>query len=121
MRSKEIKDMAKRLEQESFYRLFETVVEASEILKSIATSKRKMWISHVIEDLYDQQQGKCAICGLDLDYGSHEVDHIIPHSFGGGNERANLQLACRNCNRSKRNTVDPNSLLEYLEGRAMNL
>lgn len=31
------------------------------------------------------------------------VDHVIPKSAGGGDDRANLQVLCRSCNSSKRN------------------
>lgn len=121
MRSKELKDRAQRVKSQSLYDLFAVLVENSNILKQIAPAKRKAWLSHVIEELYERQGGRCAICARDLEYGTHEVDHIIPHSYGGGNERSNLQLACQGCNRAKRNSVDPVDLLDYLEDRAMNL
>ncbi len=121
MRSKELKDRAQLLRDQSFYDLFELMVENSQILKEITPTKRRPWLSHVVEEIYDNQGGKCAICGCDLEYGRHEVDHIIPHCYGGGNERSNLQLACLKCNREKRNLADPTDLLNYLEDRVMNL
>lgn len=121
MRSQELKKRAQRLEEQSFYDLVAAVIENSKILKEISPVKRRPWIARVVEELYTKQGGACAICGQALEYGSHEVDHIIPHSHGGGNESTNLQLACRSCNRSKRNNVDPVALLDYLENRAMNL
>jgi CRISPR/Cas system Type II protein with McrA/HNH and RuvC-like nuclease domain len=121
MKSTDLLNRAKSLESKSFYNLFALVVENSEILKTISTPKRKAWISDVIEEIYHKQNGCCAICGKELEYGSHEVDHVIPHSYGGGNERGNLQLTCITCNRSKRNNVDPHELLKYLEDKAMNL
>jgi len=30
-----------------------------------------------------------------------EVEHLVPRARGGGNDTANLALACRNCNGSK--------------------
>lgn len=42
----------------------------------------------------------CAYCGSEN--GPFEVDHIHPWSRGGSNDRENLTLACRSCNRSKR-------------------
>ena len=32
---------------------------------------------------------------------SFEIDHVIPHFFGGATNIDNLILACRSCNRSK--------------------
>lgn len=121
MKSDDLKNRAKNLETESFYSLLEAVIDLSDTLGSVSPPKRKAWISHIVEEIHNKQGGKCAICGRKLEYGSHEVDHVIPHSFGGGNEKGNLQLACRSCNRSKRNSVDPGALLDYLEDKAANL
>lgn len=40
----------------------------------------------------------CRSCGSTEDL---TVDHILPRSRGGGNERENLQALCRTCNSSK--------------------
>ena len=40
----------------------------------------------------------CVVCGSAENL---EIDHIIPVSRGGTNDRENLQLLCRTCNRSK--------------------
>lgn len=52
----------------------------------------------------------CRVCGKEVDMRrgapfnmNPSVDHIIPRSLGGGDERANLQLAHRGCNSSKGN------------------
>lgn len=42
----------------------------------------------------------CAYCGATS--GPFEIDHIIPWSRGGTHDRENLALACKPCNRSKR-------------------
>jgi 5-methylcytosine-specific restriction endonuclease McrA len=50
-----------------------------------------------------------------------EVDHIIPISYGGDNERSNLRLVNRGPNRSRGNRgTDPVDLLRYLEDMYMN-
>lgn len=56
----------------------------------------------------------CGLCGehidLDLhwpDSGSLQIDHIIPVSRGGSNERRNLQPAHAKCNMRKNNRIAP--------------
>ena len=64
--------------------------------------------SHKREILYNRQNGKCAICGKQLqitDYTSLDdyltFDHILPVSKGGSNGLMNLQGLCRRCNHEK--------------------
>lgn len=121
MNSSEILQRAKKLEKESLYEFLLELTECSEILKKTSSNKRKLWLTHVIEDIYNKQNGLCAMCGEGITLKSSEVDHVIPFCYGGGNERNNLQLTCRKCNRGKGKSVDPSDLLKYLEDRVMNL
>ncbi len=57
--------------------------------------------------LLRDQHGLCAYCGQPLDL--YHADHIVPLSRGGGNDAANLALACPSCNMSKKDK----SLLEW--------
>ena len=75
----------------------------------------------VLDEMYERQRGLCGLCGEPMQRGIHEVDHEIPFVYGGGNERANIQLAHKKCNREKRASVLPKALLRYLEDRYMNL
>jgi 5-methylcytosine-specific restriction endonuclease McrA len=50
--------------------------------------------------LFDQQQGFCAACSVDIRNAYH-VDHKMPLSRGGSNGPENLQLLCQFCNCSK--------------------
>ena len=50
--------------------------------------------------------GKCALCGKSKDEEPLEVDHIVPRSKGGTNDKGNLQALCRTCNRGKSNRDD---------------
>jgi len=118
--SGELKKRARSLEQTSFYEFFNILVDCSEILKQIRPVQRRPWLAKVIKEIYSDQEGKCAICAKPLEFGSHEVDHIIPFCYGGGNERGNLRITCVSCNRKKRNLVEPQDLLRYLEDRYMN-
>jgi 5-methylcytosine-specific restriction endonuclease McrA len=51
--------------------------------------------------IYLEEHGKCALCGLPVVTDDMSIDHRKPRSKGGGNERSNLQLAHRECNRRK--------------------
>ena len=61
------------------------------------SGNRKSLGADVIASVFSE--GKCAYCGATD--GIMEIDHIYPVSRGGGNERENLTLACRSCNRQK--------------------
>lgn len=59
--------------------------------------------SHTAEDiriLYDEQEGRCAYCGITL-YNDYHLDHIIPLIRGGSNNPDNLACTCAACNLSK--------------------
>jgi len=119
--SKLLRKQSQNLSRKKNAELFLLLVECSDILKKISPNKRKPWLSRVIEDLYDEQGGRCALCDEPLEFGKHHVDHKIPFCYGGGNERNNIQLAHPSCNRNKRAEVDPHDLLLYLEDRYMNI
>jgi hypothetical protein len=112
---------AKQLEAETWTDFWSVVVECSDLMKAFHPNKRRPWLSHVIEELYKEQGGLCAIGGEALALSECTVDHRIPFCYGGGNERKNLQLACLSHNQQKgRMGVDPLDLLKYLEDKYMN-
>ena len=43
---------------------------------------------------------KCQRCGS---RDNLEIDHVVPHSWGGSSGMHNLQVLCRECNRQKSN------------------
>ena len=57
--------------------------------------RRKGWLKGTLK--------KCPYCGVGLSAKNATVDHIIARSRGGSNKRANRILACRECNKAKRN------------------
>ena len=64
--------------------------------------------SHSAEDikaLMKLQRSMCAGCQARLKTGFH-VDHMVPLSRGGSNDKTNLQLLCKTCNCSK-GALDP--------------
>lgn len=44
---------------------------------------------------------RCAYCGEAVSDESASVDHVVPVSRGGTNEKSNYALACRRCNVKK--------------------
>jgi|JRHI01.1.fsa_nt_gi 5-methylcytosine-specific restriction endonuclease McrA len=116
----EIKKKSESLKTLSFLDFWTDVVECSELMKQLDPIHRRPWIADVICQMYEEQAGRCALTGHPLDT-SFEVDHIVPVSYGGGNERTNLRLVSRTANRSRGNRgVDPHDLLRYLEDRYQN-
>lgn len=56
-------------------------------------------------DLYNQSNGRCAICGKKLSIEEMTVDHIKPVAAGGNNAMENLQCCCKTCNFIKGNLL----------------
>jgi ATP adenylyltransferase len=49
---------------------------------------------------------RCALCGATDKERPLDVDHIIPRSRKGSNDKSNLQILCSKCNRAKGNKDD---------------
>lgn len=96
------------------------VQEAAAEMGSLHDVRRRPWLEEVVIDLLADQDGMCVLCGEPLSLGDHEVDHIVPFVYGGGNQRANIQLVHPACNRSKGADVAPEDLLRHLEDLYMN-
>jgi 5-methylcytosine-specific restriction endonuclease McrA len=67
-------------------------------------------------DMFAAQRKKCHWCGrtmrlldnkpyVDPPLDQATIDHVIPRTRGGTNERSNLVLACLDCNRKHANTL----------------
>jgi 5-methylcytosine-specific restriction endonuclease McrA len=58
--------------------------------------------------LANSQKHLCVYCRSFIDKKSWHVDHIVPLSLGGSNEKTNLQLLCATCNlrKYKKHPVD---------------
>lgn len=117
----QIADEMGEIEMAGWEDLWPIIIECSTILREMAPVKRRLFMVHVITELYEEQGRTCALCGELLELSNLHVDHRIPFTWGGGNERGNLQLAHPSCNRSKGDSTDLRDLIPYLESRCMNL
>lgn len=70
--------------------------------KSLEGCDRKPLPEAVRHEVWRRDQGKCTRCGGRIRL---EFDHIIPIALGGSSTVRNLQLLCRDCNRSKGATL----------------
>lgn len=43
----------------------------------------------------------CRYCLIPLDENNFSIDHIVPKSQGGSNDKSNKVAACKNCNKHK--------------------
>ena len=120
-RIRQIANEMARIEMASWDDLWSVVEECSKSLRELAPFRRRPFMVHIINEIYEEQGGTCALCSGPLDLSHLHVDHRIPFTWGGGNERGNLQLAHPRCNQSKGEQVDLRELIPYLESRYMNL
>ena len=72
---------------------------------------------------YNEQGGKCAMCGESFNIKEMQGDHRIPWSKGGKTEYDNLDMLCKQCNWIKSNSwsggIDrelSKRMMKYLEG-----
>lgn len=72
--------------------------------------RRSLPMSKEVRDWWlEQRNAVCAYCQLAM---ATEIDHIVPVTKGGTNDRDNLVPACRSCNASK----NDKTLTEWMEG-----
>lgn len=71
--------------------------------KNIHSSDTRIIPSYVRKEVWERDGGKCKKCGSRHHL---EFDHIVPVSKGGGNSAKNIELLCRQCNRSKHAKIE---------------
>lgn len=75
------------------------------LLKAVK-ERRKAALAQAGQPDYDipailaKQHGKCVGCQSDIRQ-RYTIDHVIPLSRGGTNQKTNVQLMCSSCNSSK--------------------
>jgi len=63
---------------------------------------------------------RCVFCGVDLELGEIQLDHVIPESRGGGTVYDNLQVTCKKCNTEK-GVLTEEQFMTKLRTRAINI
>lgn len=72
------------------------------VLFSVCCISQGRYISVTTKKIvYSRDGGSCICCGS---FQNLEFDHITPYSCGGTSDVSNIQLLCKNCNRSKSNS-----------------
>lgn len=66
------------------------------------------------QQVWEEDEGMCGICGDPADKNNWHLDHIIPLSRGGQHTRENVQVSHPFCNLSKKDLL----MSEYLERRS---
>lgn len=86
-------------------------VETSNLIAT--SSKRRNFSINKRVQIYNKNQGRCAICGRFIPFDEFTVDHIIPLAKGGTNSDNNLQCACKTCNMLKQDIL-PEDLMDKI-------
>lgn len=76
---------------------------AMEMPKGDKVERRKSYKKDKLALL--QKDPHCAWCGCELTAETATVDHVVPLSRGGLNNRNNMVLACQPCNAKRGNSV----------------
>lgn len=66
---------------------------------------RKNLSSKIRFEVIQRDGGRCRYCGRSAPDIEIEIDHIIPQSSGGSDRSENLCVACKDCNRGKRDEL----------------
>ncbi|HEY7299906.1 MAG TPA: HNH endonuclease signature motif containing protein [Xanthobacteraceae bacterium] len=118
-----IQSVHEELDQE----IWSKAKECGSILADIDPQYRKPLMRHIRLELLMEQGRRCAVpeCRTMLSETSIEEDHLVPISYGGGNERRNIRLLCRHCNRQRGNDLEGHvhqvQMIQCIEDRLRNL
>ncbi len=61
-----------------------------------------------LHEMAKESEYKCNICKCCIKDIKHEIDHVIPLSGGGTNEKINLQVLCKACHLVKTSSEHEN-------------
>ena len=103
---KEKFDSAKMENQIKMLMMDDDVTKKSGIYPYLLTREEKYLNIRTFTDsqkraAYEKQNGMCSECNEHFEINEMEGDHITPWSEGGKTQPDNLQMLCKNCNRTK--------------------
>ena len=83
----------------------------SGLRRQYGSSKNYTGLMCLIQKIYEEnikQNGTltCYLCKQQIPFGDDHLEHKIPLSRGGTNEKANLDIACKTCNFKKQNKTE---------------
>jgi hypothetical protein len=68
------------------------------------------------EKIWNKSEGRCSICGKNIDIRDMTADHMIPQCKGGTGEDQNIVPTCKKCNGDKGNLIkDPRDEYKFLK------
>ena len=86
------------------------------LLKEIDPFKHKQFVIHTsvrgrlnaeaLKEIWDRQQGLCALTGRPMSLDDAHLDHKVPRSRGGSNDMGNLRWTCSKANEAKGSMTD---------------
>ena len=75
--------------------------------------RQKRYSQEVRKIIYDNADGRCALCGRKINFEDMTLDHIVPLDKNGEDSINNLQSACLACNRFKAN-IRPDDFMDRI-------
>ena len=75
--------------------------------------RQKRYSQEVRKIIYNNADGRCALCGRKITFPEMTLDHIVPLDKNGEDTINNLQCACKPCNQFKAN-IRPSDFMERI-------
>jgi 5-methylcytosine-specific restriction endonuclease McrA len=88
---------------------------------------RNVGSAKMLWSIWKEQRGRCALTGVRLTRHNCEIDHIVPRSKGGSNDRSNIRWLLYDVNQAKRNLMDEEflnlcrSVIDFEDKRGLNV
>ena len=75
--------------------------------------RQKRYSQEVRKIIYNNADGRCALCGRKITLPEMTLDHIVPLDRNGEDSVNNLQCTCKSCNQFKAN-IRPTDFMERI-------